>query len=76
MIVLTSVLTDLIPGTAITYDTLLISIFGGMLNGLAISMCLAVDATSGGTDFIAIYFSEKKGVDSFNAVLSAVPFSL
>ena len=69
MIVLTSVLTDLIPGTAITYDTLLISIFGGMLNGLAISMCLAVDATSGGTDFIAIYFSEKKGVDSFNAVL-------
>ena len=69
MIVLTSVLTDLIPGTAITYDTLLISIFGGMLNGLAISMCLAVDATSGGTDFIAIYFSEKMGVDSFNAVL-------
>lgn len=69
MIVLTSVLTDLIPGVAITYDTLLISIFGGMLNGLAISMCLAVDATSGGTDFIAIYFSEKKGMDSFNAIL-------
>ena len=28
-----------------------------------------VDATSGGTDFIAIYLSEKKGMDSFNIVL-------
>ncbi len=69
IILLTSVLTDLLPAVAITYDTLLISIFGGMLNGLAISMCLAVEATSGGTDFIAIYLSEKKGVDSFNAIL-------
>ncbi len=44
MIVLTSVLTDMLPGYAITYDTLLISIFGGMINGLAISLCLAVNA--------------------------------
>ena len=69
MIVLTSVLTDLIPGTAITYDTLLISIFGGMINGLVISICLMMNATTGGTDFIAIYLSDKKGVDSFNIVL-------
>ena len=69
MIVLTSVLTDMLPGYAITYDTLLISIFGGMINGLAISLCLAVNATSGGTDFIAIYLSDKKGIDSWNMVL-------
>ncbi len=69
MIVLTSVLTDLIPGYVITYDTLLISIFGGMINGLVISLCLMVEATTGGTDFLAIYFSEKKGMDSFNIVL-------
>ncbi len=69
MIVLTSVLTDVIPGYAITYDTLLISVFGGMINGLVISMCLTMNATTGGTDFIAIYLSDKKGVDSFNIVL-------
>ncbi|MBD5500819.1 MAG: YitT family protein [Lachnospiraceae bacterium] len=69
MIVLTSILTDVIPGYVITYDTLLISVFGGMISGLAVSLCLMVDATSGGTDFIAIYLSEKKGMDSFNIVL-------
>ena len=69
MIVLTSVLTDIIPGYIITYDTLLISVFGGMINGLVISTCLLMNATTGGTDFIAIYFSDKKGMDSFNLVL-------
>lgn len=68
-IVLTSVLTDILPGYVITYDTLLIAVFGGMVNGLAISMCLAANATTGGTDFIAIYLSEKKGIDAFNMVL-------
>ena len=31
-------------------------------------LCLWVDATSGGTDFIAIYLSEKKGVDTWNLI--------
>lgn len=68
-ILLTSVLTDLFPGYVITYDTLLISIFGGMINGVAISLCLRMNATTGGTDFIAIYLSDKKGMDSFHMVL-------
>ncbi len=68
MIMLTNIFTDLIPGVVITYDTLLISIFGGIVNGFVISLCLRVDATSGGTDFIAIYLSQKKGIDSFNIV--------
>lgn len=69
MIVLTSVLTDIIPGYVITSDTLLISIFGGMINGFVISLCLIMNATTGGTDFIAIYLSEKTEMDSFNIVL-------
>ncbi|MBD5458384.1 MAG: YitT family protein [Lachnospiraceae bacterium] len=78
MIVLNSVLTDIIPANVITYDTLLISIFGGMISGLAISLCLMMNATTGGTDFLAIYLSEKKGVDSWNLVLgiNAVIISL
>lgn len=69
VIVLTSILTDIIPAHVITYDILLISIFGGMINGFVISLCLMMDATTGGTDFISIYFSEKTGMDSWNLVL-------
>lgn len=70
MILLTGVFTDLIPSYPITEDILLISIFGGIINGLAICLCLLVDATSGGTDFIAIYMSEKKHRDSWNISLA------
>ncbi|WP_077071786.1 YitT family protein [Mailhella massiliensis] len=69
MILLTGVLTDIIPSYIITYDILLISIFGGIINGFAISLCLRMDTTSGGTDFIAIYLSRKKGIDSWNIIL-------
>lgn len=69
MILLTGVFTDIIPAHIITYDTLLISIFGGMINGFVIALCLRSDATTGGTDFIGIYLSDKKGMDSFNLVL-------
>lgn len=69
MIFLTGIFTDLIPSYVVTYDILLISIFGGIINGFAISQCLRVDATTGGTDFISIYLSQKTGTDSFNIVL-------
>ncbi|MBO4901120.1 MAG: YitT family protein [Lachnospiraceae bacterium] len=69
VIVLTSVLTDILPSWVVTQDTLLISIFGGLINGFAISICLLADSTSGGTDFVAIYLSEKKGIDSFHVPL-------
>jgi len=68
-IMLTNILTDIIPSFAITYDTLLISIFGGIINGLAVSMCLLENATTGGTDFIGIFLSERNGIDSFNIIL-------
>ena len=69
MIVVSSFLTDLIPGFSITEDPLLIAVFGGILSGVAVSLCLSVDATSGGTDFIAIYLSQKRGVETWNLVL-------
>ncbi|MBQ2467909.1 MAG: YitT family protein [Lachnospiraceae bacterium] len=64
-----AVLTDLIPSYVITQDILLISIFGGMINGTAIMLCLMAGATSGGTDFISIYVSEKFHIDAWNYVL-------
>lgn len=69
MIILTSVFTDMIPSYPITYDILLISIFGGIVTGTAISMCLFADATSGGTDFIAIFLSKRYGIDAWNYIL-------
>lgn len=69
MIVLTSILTDILPGYVITYDILLISIFGGIINGCVISLCLAMNATTGGFDFVAIFLSERKGIDAWNIIL-------
>lgn len=70
MIVLTSFFTDLIPSHEITSDLLLISIFGGIVNGFVISLCLRVNATTGGTDILSIYRSQKCGKDSWNLILS------
>ena len=69
VIVVSSFLTDLIPAYVITYDPLLIAVFGGILSGAAVSLCLYFDATSGGTDFFAIYLSQKRGVETWNMVL-------
>ena len=69
VIVLTGLLADFIPTFAVTYDVLLISIFGGIINGLAVSTCLYGGSSSGGTDFIAIYVGDKFGIDPWNYVL-------
>ncbi|MFR7590691.1 MAG: YitT family protein [Longibaculum sp.] len=68
MIVLNSFLVDLIPVTPITYDPLLVSVFGGILNGIAIVIALSGKASSGGTDFIAVYLSNKLKKPSWNFV--------
>lgn len=70
VVVLTSLLTDFIPSQPITYDPLLISIFGGLINGLASSLCLIGNTSGGGTDFIAILVSEKRGRDIWNYILA------
>lgn len=71
MIVLSGILTDILPGYPVTHDILLVCVFGGIINAFAISLCLHANATSGGTDFIAIFFSEKYGVDTWNYIFAA-----
>lgn len=70
MIVISGLLTDIVPSYPVTEDILLIAIFGGLINALAISLCLFANATSGGTDFIAIFLSEKFGIDSWNYIFA------
>ena len=69
LVILSSILTDIFPAVTITYDILLIAIFGGLIQGATVSLALISGASGGGTDFIAIYFSEKKGVDVWNYIL-------
>lgn len=70
-VAITSILTDVLPGYSFSSDPLLCSAFGGLLNGLATSLCLRADASTGGTDFISIYLAEKSGRDAFNIILGA-----
>ena len=69
LIVATSFMTDMVPAIPITEDILLISVFGGLINGVAITIALLGGASTGGTDFIAIYFAEKKNKDVWNYIL-------
>ena len=64
-----SVLVDELPVIPITGDILLISVFGGILNGLGLSLILNNYASSGGTDFIAMSLSNKYKVSTFNYML-------
>lgn len=64
-----SILVDQLPVIPITGDILLISVFGGILNGLGMSLVLNNNASGGGTDFIAMSLSVRYKVSTFNYML-------
>jgi uncharacterized membrane-anchored protein YitT (DUF2179 family) len=74
MVVISGLLTDFMPSMFIDFlqlhDTLLSAVFGGLLNAVSISLCLRAEATSGGTDFIAIFISEKYRKDAWNYIFA------
>ena len=70
MIIVSGFLTDVIPDLKITDDILLCSIFGGICNAVSINFCLMADSSSGGTDFISIYISEKTGKSAWNYIMA------
>jgi len=71
-IIVTGLLADWMPSMFIekiqVHDTLLSAVFGGAINGLSIALCLFAGATSGGTDFIAIFISERYRKDAWNYI--------
>ncbi len=81
VILMTGILTDILPVDALTSfmseadlsrlatDPFVTSLFGGIVFGFAMALCLRWNATTGGTDFIAIYLSEQKGRETWNLIL-------
>lgn len=69
MIVLTGMFVEIVPVTNITEDILLITIFGGILQGVALGIALRGNASSGGTDFIAMWISKKTNQPAWNYIL-------
>lgn len=67
--ILVSFFTSVLPTIYITEDLLLISVFGGLIGGFAIGLALQNNASSGGMDFVAIYFSIRYNVSTWNYVL-------
>lgn len=69
MVFLSGVFVDVLPSINITSDRLLVAVFGGIINGTAIGIALHGRASSGGTDFIAVYLSNRFNANSWNVVL-------
>lgn len=68
MIFLTSIFVDMLPVYPVTEDILLIAVFGGIANGIALSIALSGRASSGGTDFIAMAITSKTNASAWNYV--------
>ena len=65
---LASFFLNIIDVKPIFTDLLLNIVFGGFLYGLLTVIALKANASTGGTDFIALYVSNKKGKSIFNYV--------
>jgi len=82
VIFLTGLFTDILPTDTlmsfmpaqelarIKSDPFVTSVFGGIVFGFAMALCLRWNTTTGGTDFIAIYLSERKGRETWNLILA------
>lgn len=70
VIFVSGLLADLLPSRHLTDDVLLCSVFGGILNAAAVSCCLFGESSSGGIDFIAIFYSERTGKSPWNRIFA------
>ena len=71
---LLSLFIDILPGPPVTRDTMLASIFGGILLGVGLGLVLRAGATTGGTDLAAemVLF----GIDCLVILLAGIVFDV
>ena len=65
---LSGAVTDLIPAFLMTEDVLLCSIFGGICNGVCVSICMMSRGSTGGLDIVANVYGHKLNRDPWNIV--------
>lgn len=65
---LVSLLASLLPVMIEVEDMLLLSIFGGIVNGFGVGLALTHNASTGGTDFLSIYLSNKYKRSMWNII--------
>lgn len=68
-IALVSLFTAIFPQVFNVDDILLLSVFGGIINGIGSGIALMYNFSTGGTDFISTYFSNKFKKDIWNYTL-------
>lgn len=68
---LCGLLTDIIPAFAVTNDVLLGSVFGGIINGVCISMAMLAGGSTGGLDILANVYGHRLNKDPWNITLAA-----
>lgn len=56
---LVSLFTSFMPQLFVLKETLLYCVFGGIVNGIAVGIALAFNFSTGGFDFLGVYFSNK-----------------
>lgn len=66
---LSGAVTDLIPAFLMMEDVLLCSIFGGICNGVCVSICMMSRGSTGGLDIVANVYGHKLNRDPWNIVL-------
>ena len=68
---LCGLLTDIIPAFAVTSDVLLGSVFGGIINGVCISIAILAGGSTGGLDILANVYGHRLNRDPWNITLAA-----
>lgn len=65
-VLLVSLLSSVLKPIYIVDDVLLLAVFGGIINGFANSLALTHNASTGGADFLSIYYSSKYNKSMWN----------
>ena len=73
-IVLVSLFSSIMKPYYMVDDMMLLAIFGGLINGAGVGLALQNGASSGGTDFLSIYYSNKyhKSMWNYNFAFNCI----
>ena len=66
---LTTIFSIFIPVISLSDDIILLALFGGVLTGTAVLLALVAEASTGGTDFIAVYFQNKSNIPIWDYIM-------